>query len=116
MLNLKPGSATQGRYEVFMQRKHSLLDVMAWSHRAKRAGRISEAECAETNALANRLAYADDHQQPAFVTGEERARFALLARRVVPGELALVDATRCLMRFEEAGALGDECAAACGVG
>ena len=115
MLNLEAGSATQGRYEVFMlQRKHSLLDVMAWSHRAKRAGRISEAECAETNALANRMAYADDHQQPAFVTGEERARFEVLSRRVEP--VKLVETMSCFVLSDEVGALEDRCAAACGAG
>jgi hypothetical protein len=62
----------------------SVLDVMKWSHLAKAAGTITEAEWREANALVNRVAFARDHEMPAFVTVAEQARFEELTRKVMP--------------------------------
>ena len=63
---------------------YSLLDVMKWSHLARNVGIITNAEWEETNSLANRLAFAHDHDKPAFVTDAERARFEELVNKVMP--------------------------------
>jgi hypothetical protein len=67
-----------------MTQRYSLLDVMRWSDAATKSGIISNGERAETNSLANRLAFADDHGNPAFVTRPQRARFEELVRKVLP--------------------------------
>jgi hypothetical protein len=62
----------------------SILDLMKWAGDASAIGVIDSDERFELNRLANRIAFASDHQMPRFVTERERARFADLVRRVTP--------------------------------
>jgi hypothetical protein len=60
----------------------SILHLMERSHLAREAGALTETEFVELNSLANRLKFAGDFNKPAFVTSEERSRFAHLAGKV----------------------------------
>lgn len=57
------------------------LELMEWSCLRREACGLTDAEFVEMNALANRLKFADDFNQPSFVQEEARLRFASLKAR-----------------------------------
>ena len=64
----------------------SILDLMDRAQLARETGGLTDAECVELNALANRLKFAADFNQPLFVLDCERVRFAFLKARSHPGQ------------------------------
>jgi hypothetical protein len=62
----------------------SILDLMKWAGDASAIGVIDSDERFELNRLANRMAFACDHEMPGFVTEHERARFDQLVRKIMP--------------------------------
>jgi hypothetical protein len=69
---------------ICMYGRYSILDLMKWSHLAREAGIITDAEWCEANRLGNRLAFATDRRCPALITPAERARFTALAKLIFP--------------------------------
>ena len=69
---------------ICMYGRYSILDLMKWSHLAREAGVITDAEWCEANRLGNRMAFATDRRCPALLTAAERARFTMLAKLIFP--------------------------------